>query len=133
MAKRICKLTDKKLRETVDLRNYEDIIIDTINEVAPGKNPVVAKDHFSTDLLTHSEAVKIGFALSEKPAIAKLGILVSIFRLFNGRIVDDEEDKNKEKRSNDRNNKKVSNHNRDTATISSSEQKTNQSIGETVS
>lgn len=106
MAKRICKLTDKKLRETVDLRNYEDLIIDTINEIAPNKNPVVEKDHFSTDVLTHSEAVKIGFALAEKPEIAKLGILVSIFRLFNGRIVEEKGDK-KEKH-NDNNNKKVS-------------------------
>ena len=131
MAKRICKLTDKKLRETVDLRNYEDLIIDTINEIAPGKNPVVEKDHFSTDVLTHSEAVKIGFALAETD-IAKLGIVVSIFRLFNGHIVKDKEEK-KEKRSNDRNNKKVSNHNGDTTTISSCEQETNQSIGEAVS
>ena len=106
MAKRICKLIDKNLRETVDLRNYEDLIIDTINEIAPNKNPVVEKDHFSTDVLTHSEAVKIGFALAEKPEIAKLGILVSIFRLFNGRIVEEKGDK-KEKH-NDNNNKKVS-------------------------
>ena len=132
MAKRICKLTDKNLRETVDLRNYEDLIINTINEVAPGKNPEVQKDHFSTDVLSHSEAVKIGFALAEIPEIAKLGILVSIFRLFNGRIVEEKEDK-KEKRSNDRNNKKVLNHNGDTTTILASEQETNKSIGEAVS
>ena len=64
--------------------------------------------------------MKLGFALAEKPEIAKLGIMVSIFRLFNGHIVEDEEDK-KEKQSNDRNNKKVSNNNTDTATISSTE------------
>lgn len=120
MAKRICKLTDKKLRETVDLRNYEDLIINTINEVAPGKNPDVQKDHFSTDVLSHSESIKIGFALAEIPEIAKLGILVSIFRLFNGRIVEEKEGQ-KEKHSNGRNNKKVSNNNTDTATISSTE------------
>ena len=51
MAKRICKLTDKKLRETVDLRNYEDLIIDTINEVVPNKNPIVQSDYFSTHRL----------------------------------------------------------------------------------
>ena len=129
MAKRICKLTDKKLRETVDLRNYEDLIIDTINEIAPGKNPVVEKDHFSTDVLTHSEAVKIGFALAETD-IAKLGIVVSIFRLFNGHIVKDKEEK-KEKH-NDSNNKKVSHHRRNTKTILASEQETNQSIGEAI-
>lgn len=130
MAKRICKLTDKKLRETVDLRNYEELIIDTINEIAPGKNPVVEKDHFSTDVLTHSEAVKIGFALAETD-IAKLGIVVSIFRLFNGHIVKDKEEK-KEKH-NDSNNKKVSHHRRNTKTVLASEQETNQSIGEAIS
>ena len=120
MAKRICKLADKSLRKTIDLRDYEDIIIDTINEIAPGKNPVVAKEFFSTDELTHSESIRIGFALAEKPEIAKLGILVSIFRLFNGRIVEEKEGQ-KEKHSNGRNNKKVSNNNTDTATISSTE------------
>ena len=107
MAKRICKLADKNLRKTIDLRNYEDIIIDTINEVVPNKNPIVQSDHFSTDVLTHSEALRLGFALAEKPEIAKLGILVSIFRLFNGHIVEDE----KEKKCNDSNdgNKKISN------------------------
>ena len=132
MAKRICKLADKSLRKTIDLRDYEDIIIDTINEVVPNKNPIVQSDHFSTDVLSHSQAVKLGFALAEKPEIAKLGILVSIFRLFNGRIVEEKEDK-KEKRSNDRNNKKVLNHNGDTTTILASEQETNKSIGEAVS
>ena len=120
MAKRICKLADKSLRKTIDLRDYEDIIIDTINEVVPNKNPIVQSDHFSTDVLSHSQAVKLGFALAEKPEIAKLGILVSIFRLFNGRIVEEKEGQ-KEKHSNGRNNKKVSNNNTDTATISSTE------------
>ena len=131
MAKRICKLADKSLRETVDLRDYEDLIIDTINEIAPNKNPVVEKEYFSTDVLTHSEAVKIGFALAEKPEIAKLGILVSIFRLFNGRIVEDE----KEKKSNDSNdgNKKISNNRRNSERILTCEQETHKSICETTS
>ena len=132
MAKRICKLADKSLREIVDLRDYEDIIIDTINEIAPNKNPDVQCDHFSTDILTHSQAIRLGLALAEKPEIAKLGILVSIFRLFKGSVVKDKKEK-KEKRSNDRNNKKVLNHNGDTTTILASEQETNKSIGEAVS
>ena len=134
MAKRICKLADKSLRKTIDLRDYEDIIIDTINEVVPNKNPIVQSDHFSTDVLSHSQAVKLGFALAEKPEIAKLGILVSIFRLFNGHIVEDEEDK-KEKQSNDNNdgNKKISHNRRDPKAILASEQETYQSTGEATS
>lgn len=131
MAKRICKLADKNLRKTVDLRNYENLIIDTINEVAPNKNPIVQSDHFSTDVLTHSEAVRIGFALAEKPEIAKLGILVSIFRLFNGHIVEDE----KEKKRNDSNdgNKKISHNRRNSERILTCEQETHKSICETTS
>lgn len=123
MAKRICKLADKNLRKTIDLRNYEDIIIDTINEVAPNKNPIVQSDHFSTDVLTHSEAIRLGFALAEKPEIAKLGILVSIFRLFNGRIVEDEKEK-KRNGSND-GNKKIPNNRRNSEGISSNFKKEN--------
>ena len=131
MAKRICKLADKNLRKTIDLRNYEDIIIDTINEVVPNKNPIVQSDHFSTDVLTHSEAIRLGFALAEKPEIAKLGILVSIFRLFNGHIVEDE----KEKKCNDSNdgNKKISNNRRNSERILTCEQETHKSICETTS
>lgn len=114
MAKRICKLTDKALRETVDLRDYEDLIVSTINEIVPSKNPVVGKDYFSTDVLTHSEAIKIGLALAEKPAIAKLGILVSVFRLFNGRIVEDKKEKHN---GNNNNSKKISYNRRNTEAI----------------
>ena len=123
MAKRICKLADKSLRETVDLRDYEDLIIDTINRVAPNKNPKVEELSFSTDELTHSESVKIGFALAEIPQIAKLGILVSIFRLFNGRVVKDK----KEKKCNDNNdgNKKISHNRRNSEGISSNFKKEN--------
>ncbi len=93
MARRICKLTDKNQRNNVDLRNYSQTIIDTINKIAPNKNPIVSQYSFSTDVLTHSEAVKIGFALAEIPEIAKLGIWVQTFRLFGGRIVKDTKEK----------------------------------------
>lgn len=131
MAKRICKLADKSLRKTVDLRDYEDLIIETVNEVAPNKNPIVKKDHFSTDVLTHSEAVRIGFALAEKPEIAKLGILVSIFRLFNGRIVEDKKEKHNGNNYND--NKKISYNKRNSEAIFTSEQEKNKSIGKAIS
>lgn len=89
MARRICKLTNKSQRNNVDLRNYSQLIIDTINKIAPNKNPIVNQHSFSTDPLTHSEAVKLGFALAMIPEISKLGIWVHTFRLFDGKIVED--------------------------------------------
>ena len=64
MPKRICKLTDKTQRNNVYLRNYSQTIIDIINKIAPNKNPVVEEHSFHTDLLTHSQSVRIGFALA---------------------------------------------------------------------
>ena len=129
MPKRICKLTDKTRRNNVDLRNYSQTIIDIINKIAPNKNPVVEEHSFSTDVLTQRESVKIGIALAEIPEIAKLGTVVQTFRLFDGRIVKDK----KEKRNDCSSNKKVSNNRRHSQRIFTSEQKKNQSIGETIS
>lgn len=129
MARRICRLTDKKLRKTVDLRNYSKLIIDTINKIAPNKNPQVNEFSFSTDPLTHSESIRIGLALAEIPEIAELGIWVHTFRLFDGRIVEDK----KEKNDDNRNNKKISNRKRNPEAIPSREQEANQSIGEAIS
>ena len=61
-------------------------IIDTINAVAPGKNPKVYADHFETDVLTHKEAVALGRALSKVEGLQKLGKQVTIFRLFQGSV-----------------------------------------------
>lgn len=97
MARRVCKLTDKNLRDSVDLRVYSQLIIDTINRIAPNKNPRVDKSSFSTDVLTHSEAIRIGLALAEIPEIVQLGIWIPTFRLFDGRIVEDK-NRNKEKK-----------------------------------
>jgi len=121
MPRRICKLTDKTRRKNVDLRNYSQTIIDTINKIAPNKNPIVSQYSFSTDVLTHSEAVKIGFALAMLPEIADLGIWVKTFRLFDGRIVEDK----KEKRNDSSNKQKVSNNRRNSKAVPTSEQKKN--------
>ena len=64
----MAKIRKYRLSDTsqdVDLRQYEDEIIDTINDTVPGKHPKVYADHFTTDQLTHSEAVRIGRALSK--------------------------------------------------------------------
>ena len=129
MPRRICKLTDKTQRKNVDLRDYSQTIIDIINKIAPNKNPVVEEHSFSTDVLTQSESVRIGFALAEIPEIAKLGTKVQTFRLFDGRIAKDK----KEKNNDNSNNKKISNYRRNSATILTSEQKKNKSIGEAIS
>ena len=52
------KLTNKDYKD-VNLKNYEQIIIDTINKTVPNKNPKVFEDYFSTDVLNQSESVAI--------------------------------------------------------------------------
>ena len=89
MTRRICKLADKNNRESVDLRDYEDIILNVINEIAPNKNPKVEEHSFSSDPLTQSQAVRLGLALSAIPDLAVLGKTITTFRLFDGRIVED--------------------------------------------
>ncbi|MBQ2941559.1 MAG: hypothetical protein IJD97_04915 [Clostridia bacterium] len=61
---RKCRLADSSHRN-VDLRIYENIIIDTINKTVPRKNPAVYKDAFVTDKLNQSEAVALGRALAK--------------------------------------------------------------------
>ena len=129
MPKRICKLTDKTQRKNVDLRDYSQTIIDIINKIAPNKNPVVEEHSFSTDVLTQSQSVRIGFALAEIPEIARLGTWVQTFRLFDGRIVKDK----KEKQNDTSTQQKISNNRRHSAAILTSEQKKNKSIGEAIS
>ena len=75
----------------VDLTIYTKEIIDTINEIAPGKNPKVFKNYYSTDELNQSEAVKIGQKLSKIPGLKKYGITITTFRLFEGRLYESED------------------------------------------
>lgn len=82
--RRRCRLADKAHKD-VDLRQYTKVIIDTINETVPNKNPEVYKDHFSTDSLTQWEAVQVGRALSKLDELKPYGKQVTVFRLFDGR------------------------------------------------
>lgn len=79
------RLTDKNYRNSVDLRQHSQTIIDTINQTVPGKNPIVYEDHFSTDPLTQREAISIGMALSQIPELSKYGKTITTFRLFDGK------------------------------------------------
>ena len=82
--KRKYELADSEKRDT-DLTAYRSIIIRTINQAVPGKHPEVFSDYFTTDELTHSEAVRIGRALSRVEELSYLGKEVKQFRLFEGK------------------------------------------------
>lgn len=90
--RRKCRLVESKHRG-VDLRMYEQLIIDTINKTVPDKNPKVYRDSFTTDLLTHSESIMLGRELSKLQELKGFGKSVTIFRLFDGRIYESEESK----------------------------------------
>ena len=96
--RRECRFANIEHRN-VDLRQYKQLIIDTINSTVPNKNPEVYCDHFSTDALTQSEAVLVGRALSKLPVLKKYGKEVTVFRLFDGqtRVCDDKIKKSKDK------------------------------------
>lgn len=87
--RRKCKLVNSEYSE-VDLRQYAQQIIDTINETLPGKNPQVFKYYFSTDPLNQGEAVTLGRELAKIPALKGYGKEVTTFRLFDGRVYDSE-------------------------------------------
>lgn len=87
--RRKCKLADIDYRD-IDLRDYSKKIKETINKTVPGKNPRVFKDYFSTDELTHTEAVAIGRALAKIEDLKQYGKYVTIFRLFDGKTYESE-------------------------------------------
>ena len=87
--RRKCKLSDVDFRD-IDLRDYSKAIKDTINKTVPGKNPRVFKEYFSTDELTHTEAVAIGRALAKIDELKAYGKTVTIFRLFDGKMYSSE-------------------------------------------
>lgn len=87
--RRKCKLADTEHRD-LDLRQYEKLIVDTINSVVSAKNPKVFKEYFSTDPLTHKEAVLVGRALAKIEEIKVYGKSVTIFRLFDGKTYESE-------------------------------------------
>ena len=88
-ARRKCRLAVSDYKDT-DLRQYEDIIIQTVNATVKGKNPKVSKNYFSTDLLTQSEAVSLGRALAKIEELKVYGKSVTIFRLFDGKVYESE-------------------------------------------
>ena len=88
--RRKCTLANANFRN-INLKNYEQIIIDTINNTVPGKDPKVYESYFSTQALNQSEAVKIGRALAKISELSAFGQEKKIFRLFDGKTYDSEE------------------------------------------
>ena len=88
-ARRKCRLAVSDYKD-IDLRQFEDIIIQTVNTTVKGKNPKVSKNYFSTDLLTQSEAVSLGRALAKIEELKVYGKSVTIFRLFDGKVYESE-------------------------------------------
>ena len=89
-ARRKCKLAVSEHKD-VDLREFEDVIIQTINATVKDKRPRVFKHYFSTDVLTQSEAVSLGRALAKIDELKVYGKTVKIFRLFDGKTYESEE------------------------------------------
>ena len=88
--RRKCRLADTNHAD-IDLSKYEKVIIETIEQVVPGKNPRVCKEYFSTDVLSQSESVRLGRALAKIETLHNLGKTVTIFRLFDGKVYSCEE------------------------------------------
>ena len=88
--RRRCRLSNPEYRN-IDLKKYEQIIVDTINTTVPGKNPKVYHSCFTTDALTQSEAVSLGRALAKIDELSRFGKEVTIFRLFDGKTYDSED------------------------------------------
>jgi hypothetical protein len=88
--RRKCKLSDSSKQDKVDLREYKVIIIETIETTVQGKHPQVYEDYFSTDPLTQSEAVLLGRALSKLTELNIYGKTITTFRLFDGKMYENE-------------------------------------------
>lgn len=78
-------LADGSKRETVDLRDYEDIIVAAVQEFAPGTIVTVAKDHYILNKqLSQSQAVRIGRRICESDLAQHC---IKLSKLFNSRVV----------------------------------------------
>lgn len=89
--RRKCKLVNTAFKDTVDLRDYEQIIIEAIESTVPGKHPKVYKTYYSIDEPTQSESVAIGRSLAKIPELNAFGKTVTTFRLFDGKTYESEE------------------------------------------
>lgn len=90
-------LADITKRGQVDLRNYKDIIVKAVEEVAPGSTVYVGKNYYSIkEPLNHSQAVRIGRKICESE-LGHYCISVKLSKLFNSTIIKEESDGNSNK------------------------------------
>ena len=83
------RFTSSFARDTVDLREYEDVIKDAVAHVNPKAKVEVYEDRYTIDSISRSESVQVGRQLS-KTALAQYCITVEISRLFYGQEVVEE-------------------------------------------
>ena len=89
-------LADGQKRTSVDLRDYEDIIVAAVQEFAPG-NTVVVEQHYYTvkDPLSQSQAVKIGRRICESDLSQHC---IKLSKLFNSTLIKEEDDDRKKQK-----------------------------------
>ena len=89
--RRMFRLSDASHRD-IDLREYEDEILEIAYRIIPEKNPKVYQTHFMTDELTQGERVRLGRELSKSSRLKQYGKEVISFRLFEGKSVEEKEE-----------------------------------------
>ena len=89
-------LADGQKRASVDLRDYEDVIVAAVQEFAPG-NTVVVTQHYYTvkDPLSQSQAVKIGRRICESDLSQHC---IKLSKLFNSTLIKEEDDDRKKQK-----------------------------------
>ena len=82
--------------DIIDLKHYEQAVIDTINSIASGNHFEEYNNSFSASDLAHSQAVQIGRILSRLDELKQYGKQVMQHLLVEGKFVETEieEDEN---------------------------------------
>lgn len=88
-------LADGSKRSTVDLRDYEDVIVKAVQEFAPGTTVVVSKNYYTVqEPLSHSQAVKIGRKICESDLSQHC---IKLSKLFNSTVIKEATNDNRHK------------------------------------
>lgn len=90
-------LADGSKRGSVDLRDYEDVIVAAVAEFAPGIAVTVCKDCYIVNgQLSQSQSVRIGRRICESE-LAKHCIQLTLSKLFIGKeVVNENRSKSKQ-------------------------------------
>ena len=88
-------LANGQKRAMVDLRDYEDIIINAVLEFAPDATVAVFKEYYTVkEPLTQSQAVRIGRKICESDLSQHC---VKLSKLFNSMLIKEGTDENRNK------------------------------------